>query len=75
MPREYDDSKATAFNDRVWTSNEMDEARAHILEALRELSDDSRGWGLMPLEQAKLHLAKATANVETMMGWHTEDKG
>jgi hypothetical protein len=60
---------AESYNEKVWGSQEMREARHHVDEAYADLSDDARGWGKLVLESARDHLQAALERIQAMLNW------
>jgi hypothetical protein len=62
---------AEAYNEIVWSSEEMKLARAELRQAQIELAT-GKGWGKLALENAQNHLRTASQAIADMMGMDRE---
>ncbi len=58
---------AAEYNEKVWASQEIVEARINIAHAALAINEDAKGWGMLTLENARQHLKIALAKVEALM--------
>ena len=61
-------AKASEYNNRVWSSDQLRDVGGCLGEAAGHLRD-GKGWGLLALGMAKTELLAAVALIEVMEGW------
>lgn len=58
---------AEEYNEKVWSSDQIKEARANLENALEELDETSKGWGKMPLNKALKHINNTIHLIESLL--------